>query len=66
MFTADNTEGFTSDDLDLLNRAVRLLMEDGIEENNAVDIVNDNWTGNGDTVASLAKIRTPHLRMPGM
>lgn len=65
MFTIDNTEGFTQADLDLMNRAVRLLMEDGLDEKNAADIVNNNWQESGNTVASLAMVRTPHLRMPG-
>jgi hypothetical protein len=30
------------------------------------DLVTNNWRGDGaDTVASLAAVRTPHLRIPG-
>lgn len=66
MFTLDNTEGFDQAELDLMNRALRLLVEDGIDEKNASDIVNNNWRGGGvDTVASLATVSTPHIRMPG-
>lgn len=65
MFNADNTSGFTGPDLDLMNRALRLLIEDGIDESNASSIVSNNWQESGNTVASLATVRTPHLRMPG-
>jgi len=65
MFTTDNTSGFSQADCDLMNRAVRLLIQDGIDEKNACDIVNNNWCEDGNTVASLATVRTPHLRMPG-
>lgn len=65
MFTMENTDGFSQSDIDLMNRAVRLLIEDGIDESSACDIVNNNWQESGNTVASLAGVRTPHLRMPG-
>jgi hypothetical protein len=65
MFTLDNTSGFSQADLDLMNRALRLLIEDGVEESNAADIVNNNWQESGNTVVSLAAVRTPHLRLPG-
>jgi hypothetical protein len=67
MFSPENTEGFTAADLVLLNRAVRLLMQDGIPESNAHDLVTNNWRGDGtDSVASLATVRTPHVRIPGV
>ncbi len=57
MFTLDNTNGFTQRDIDLMNRAVRLLMEDGIEEKSAMDAVNNNWNVDGvNTVASLTRL----------
>lgn len=56
MFTLDNTEGFTPANLIVLNAALAKLMERGIEESNASDIVNNNWTGDGDTVESLSKL----------
>lgn len=56
MFTLDNTEGFTTADLSLLNAALAILAARGIDESNASDIVNNNWTGNGDTVESLSKM----------
>jgi len=65
MFTLENTSGFSQADIDLMNRAVRLLVEDAVEEYSACDIVNNNWQESGNTVASLAAVRTPHLRMPG-
>lgn len=65
MFTADNTEGFTDAELELLNRALRLLMQDGIDESNASDIVTDNYRGDGtDTAQTLAMVRTPHTWHP--
>ena len=56
MFTLDNTEGFTPANLTLLNAALAKLMERGIEESNAADLVNNNWTGDGDTIESLSKL----------
>lgn len=53
MFTMDNTEGFTADDLDLMNEALEILLADGIDESNASDIVNNNWQESGNTVDSL-------------
>ncbi len=43
MFTLDNTAGFTQADLDLLNQAAAVLIERGVDEKNAADIVNNNW-----------------------
>lgn len=54
MFNMHNTEGFSQADLDLMNAAVTQLMNDGIGEKNAGDIVNNNWRPTGNTVASLA------------
>lgn len=53
MFNLDNTSGFTQADCDLLNQAVAVLMERGIDESNASDIVNNNWQESGNTVESL-------------
>lgn len=55
MFTMDNTEGFTSDDLDLMNEALDILVADGIDESNASDIINNNWMPDGNTVETLTK-----------
>lgn len=49
----DNTDGFTQDDLDLMNEALEVLMADGVDEKNASDIVNNNWRPDGNTVESL-------------
>jgi len=55
MFTVNNTEGFTNDEIDLLNEALQVIMaEGGIEESNASDIVNNNWMAAGNTVETLA------------
>lgn len=56
MFTTENTDGFSGNDLDLMNAALQILIARGVDEGNAADIVNNNWTGEGDTVASLAGI----------
>jgi ABC-type taurine transport system substrate-binding protein len=56
MFTLDNTEGFTAANIEIMNAALAKLVARGIEESNASDIVNNNWTGDGDTVDSLAKM----------
>jgi hypothetical protein len=53
MFTMDNTTGFTSANLDLMNGALEILMAEGIDESNASDIVNNNWQESGNTVESL-------------
>jgi len=63
MFTLDNSSGFSAADLQLMNQAMRLLIEDGIPEKNAADIVNNNWQESGNTVATLAAVRTPHLQL---
>ena len=55
MFTTENTHGFTQADCDLLNAAVAVLIERGIDEKNAADIVNNNWQETGNTVESLCR-----------
>lgn len=57
MFTLENTDGFTSADCDLMNQAVQALMDRGIDEKNASDIVNNNWMESGNTVESLTRAR---------
>ena len=54
MFNLDNTNGFTQADCDLMNHAVAALMTFGIDESNAVHIVNNNWRESGNTLKSLA------------
>lgn len=54
MFHLGNTNGFTQADCDMMNQAVAVLMERGIDESNAVDIVNNNWQESGNTIKSLA------------
>ena len=53
MFTADNTTGFSAADLELLNKALKVLVADGMDESNASDIINNNWQATGNTVESL-------------
>lgn len=55
MFTMDNTEGFTQDDLDLMNEALEILVADGMDEKNASDLINNNWSDGENTVESLAR-----------
>ncbi len=61
MFDLNNTEGFSQDDIILLNTAMKILMESGVDESNAGDIVNNNWEEAGNTVASLTR-RLTHRR----
>ena len=56
MFTLNNTNGFTESDCVLLNQAVQLLIERGIDESNASDIVNNNWNETNNTLESLTKM----------
>lgn len=58
MFDLNNTEGFSQDDIILLNTAMKTLMESGADESNASDIVNNNWDETENTVESLT--RTHH------
>lgn len=56
MLTTENTDGFSGDDLELLNAAVAVLVARGIDESNAGDIVNNNWQRSGNTVETLTRI----------
>lgn len=56
MFTIENTNGFNQSEIDLMNQAARILMERGIEESGACDIVNNNWQESGNTVESLTRV----------
>ena len=55
MFDLNNTNGFSQDDLVLLNRAMQILVESGVDESNAADIVNNNWDETENTVESLTR-----------
>lgn len=55
MFNTENTDGFSAEQIKLLNAAVTRLMESGVEEKSAQDIVNNNWTDGENTVESLAR-----------
>ena len=57
-FTQDNTEGFTDNEIELLNAAMDIVLDGSTDEDdikNAADRVNNNYTGNGDTAESLAR-----------
>jgi len=53
MFNINNTSGFSQDDLVLLNRAMQILVEGGVDESNAANIINNNWEEASNTVESL-------------
>lgn len=53
LFTDDNSEGFSDYDLQIINEAVTWLMDQGIDEHNAHDIVNNAWY---EGVASAAEL----------
>jgi len=57
MFDLNNTAGFSPDDLVLMNEALAVLMDHGVAESNAADIVNDNWEETENTVDSLTRTR---------
>lgn len=43
MFNYENTEGFNAEEIALMNQAVEILMEQGIDEKSASDIVNNKF-----------------------
>ena len=54
MFSLENSAGFTQSDCDLMNSAIVVLAQLGVDESNASDIVNNNWNGGGNnTIESL-------------
>ena len=55
MFNINNTSGFSQDDLVMLNRAMQILVESGVDESNAGDIVNNNWEETENTIESLTR-----------
>ncbi len=55
MFDLNNTEGFSQDDIILLNTAMKILVESGVDESNAAGIVNNNWDETENTVESLTR-----------
>ena len=63
-FTSENTEGFTQNDIVLLNEAFRAYMarhpdldddERGQLESHAHDLINNNWMESGNTVETLLR-----------
>ena len=63
MFTLQNTEGFTKEDISLMNKALRTYLNQPFEsdedrdqaERYASDLINNNWQANGNTIASLLR-----------
>lgn len=53
MWTMENTDGFTQDQLDLINEARELMDVDGVDGSNVNDAINNAWSGQ-DTAADLA------------
>ena len=57
-FTQDNTEGLSDAEIEMLNAAMEIVLDSSADEDdikNAADRVNNNYTGNSDTVESLAR-----------
>ena len=55
-FTIENTNGtFTQDELKLLNQALEILIELGLDEQSASDRINNNWKEFNNTIESLIK-----------
>lgn len=55
MFTMSNTEGFTQSELNLMNEALQVLIDGGMDEQNASARVNNNWREGVNTVESLIR-----------
>ncbi|QND84599.1 Uncharacterized protein ChrSV_2373 [Chromobacterium vaccinii] len=55
MFTKQNTQGFTQEQLDLLNQALEIMMARGYDESHASDLINNRWVGDETTLADLTK-----------
>lgn len=53
MWTMDNTEGFSQDQLDLINKAISLMDTEGIAASNVNDAINNAWGGQ-ETAEELA------------
>lgn len=43
MWTMDNTTGFSQAQLDIINKAIRLMDTDGAEESTVNDAINNAW-----------------------
>lgn len=53
MWTMDNTQGFTQDQLDMINDAINLMDTSGIDQSNIDDAINNAWCGQ-NTAEQLA------------
>lgn len=53
MWTMENTQGFTQDQLDLINAAIALMDTNGVDEANVNDAINNAW-GEQETADKLA------------
>jgi hypothetical protein len=57
MFTAQNTKGFSTAELVLMNQALEQLKVMGWEESAASDLINNNFKTEGEnTVESLTRV----------
>lgn len=64
MFTAENTREYTTSDLELLNQALALCVESGMDEKTASDRITNNWHPSGNTIESLARPVCQHCGCP--
>lgn len=53
MWTMENTQGFTQDQIDLINKAISLMDTQGVASSNVNDAINNAWGGQ-DTAEELA------------
>ena len=58
MFTLENTTGFSKSDLELMNRAVVILVNHGYDEKTAQDAVTNNWCDGENTIESLLGLKS--------
>lgn len=55
MWTMDNTEGFTQEQLDLINVIHAELVADGMQPKAASDLINNSWNENINTAENLRR-----------
>jgi hypothetical protein len=53
MFTMTNTDGFSQDQLNELNAALRFLVDEGFDESTASDLLNNAWDEATQTMEAL-------------
>lgn len=63
MWTMDNTDGFTQDQLDLINEVLEeMIAETGMEKSNASDMINNAWVDGIETADDLREALKAHKR----